>query len=81
MSSITPIKLIQMIRNGGNPQQLVLSMLGNQAESNPMLANLINLAKQNKTQEMERIARNLFAEKGLDYDKEFNSFKEAVKNK
>ena len=69
------------MRNGGNPQQLVLNMLGGQAENNPILANLINLAKQNKTQEMEKIARNLFAEKGLDYDKEFNSFKEAIKNK
>jgi hypothetical protein len=81
MSSMTPINLIQMIRKGGNPQQLVLSMLGGQAESNPILANLVNLAKQNRTQEMEKIARNLFAEKGLDYDKEFNSFKEAIKNK
>lgn len=81
MSSMTPINLIQMIRNGGSPQQLVLSMLGAQAESNPMLANLIDLAKQNRTQEMEKIARNLFAEKGLDYDKEFSDFKQIIKNK
>ena len=81
MSSMTPINLIQMIRNGGSPQQLVLSMLGTQAENNPMLANLIDLAKQNRTQEMEKIARNLFAEKGLDYDKEFNDFKQIIKNK
>ena len=70
-----------MIKNGGNPQQLVLEMLGAQAQNNPMLANLIDLAKQNKTTEMEKIARNLFAEKGLDYDTEFNNFKQIVKNK
>ena len=81
MLNMTPINLIQMIRNGGNPQQLVLSMLGTQAENNPMLANLIDLAKQNKTQEMEKIARNLFAERGLDYDKEFSNFQRVVKNK
>ena len=81
MSSMTPINLIQMMRNGGNPQQLVLSMLGAQAENNPVLSNLIELAKQNRTKEMEKIARNLFAEKGLDYDKEFNNFKQVIKNK
>lgn len=81
MNNMTPINLIQMMRNGGNPQQLVLSMLGAQAENNPVLANLINLAKQNRTQEMENIARNLFKEKGLDYDTEFNNFKQVVKNK
>ena len=81
MSMNNPLYLIQMIKNGGNPQQLVLEMLGAQAQNNPMLANLIDLAKQNKTTEMEKIARNLFAEKGLDYDTEFNNFKQIVKNK
>ena len=80
-NTMNPLYLIQMIKNGGNPQQLVLSMLGAQAENNPVLANLIDLAKQNRTKEMEKIARNLFAEKGLDYDKEFNNFQQIVKNK
>ena len=56
MSMNNPLYLIQMIKNGGNPQQLVLEMLGAQAQNNPMLANLIDLAKQNKTTEMEKIA-------------------------
>lgn len=81
MNNMTPINLIQMMRNGGNPQQLVMSMLGAQAENNPILANLIDLAKQNRTKEMENIARNLFKEKGLDYDTEFNNFQRVIKNK
>ena len=80
-NGMNPMYLIQMMKNGGNPQQLVLEMLGAQAQNNPVLANLIDLAKRNKTQEMEKIARNLFAEKGMDYDKEFNNFKQIVKNK
>ena len=49
--------------------------------NNPILANLIDLAKQNRTKEMENIARNLFKEKGLDYDTEFNNFQKVIKNK
>ena len=44
-------------------------------QNTPMGANLLQLAKQNKTAEIERIARNLAQQKGLDYDTEFNAFK------
>ena len=44
--------------------------------SNPLFANLLNLAKSNKTAEIETVARNIFKEKGLDFDKEFNAFKQ-----
>lgn len=43
--------------------------------STPLGANLLQLAKQNKTNEIEQIARNLFASKGLDFDKEFKAFR------
>jgi hypothetical protein len=35
----------------------------------------LDLAKNNRTAEIEKIARNLCAERGIDFDKEFNSFK------
>lgn len=74
--SVNPMELIQMIKNGQNPQQLVLRVLENNVgNSNPVLANLLSLAKQNRTDEIEKVARNLCQEKGIDFDKEFNSFK------
>ena len=67
--------LISMLKNGANPQQLALSMLQQQAGNNPMMNNLLQLAQNGKGAEIEQIARNIMKEKGLDFDKEFNSFK------
>ena len=75
---MNPMQLIQMIKNGGNPQQLVLSMLEQNAGSNPVINNLLNLAKEGKTNEIEDIARNMFKEQGKDFDEEFNSFKQSL---
>ena len=71
-----PLTFINAIKNGQNPEQIMLSFLGQNGVSlNPMIINLINLAKNGKTQEVEKIARNIAKEKGIDYDKEFNAFK------
>lgn len=75
---MNPMQLIQMIKNGSNPQQLALSMLEQNAGSNPVINNLLNLAKEGKTDEIEDIARNMFKEQGKDFDKEFNSFKQSL---
>ena len=74
--NVNPADLIMMIKNGQNPQQLVINILeSNLGQTNPIAANLISLAKQNRTSEIEKIARNLCSERGLDFDKEFNNFK------
>ena len=67
--------LISMLKNGANPQQLALSILQYQAGNSPMMNNLLQLAQNGKGAEIEQIARNIMKEKGLDFDKEFNSFK------
>lgn len=73
--TINPMELIQMIKSGQNPQQLMMRVLEQRAMENPMYANLLSLAKNNKTEEIEQIARNVMQEKGLDFDKEFISFR------
>lgn len=74
--SVNPMDLISMIKQGKNPQQLVLSIFeANLSKVNPIAANLVDLAKQNRTAEIEKIARNICAERGIDFDKEFNNFK------
>lgn len=79
MYNVNPLQLIQMIKTGSNPEQLMLGILENNMGSSPMGANLLNLAKQNKTQDIEQIARNLCASKGLDFDKEFKAFRDNLK--
>ena len=44
---INPMDIIAMIRSGQNPQQLMLQILERGvAEGNPLMGNLLNLAKQ-----------------------------------
>lgn len=81
MYSVNPMMLIQMIRQGQNPQQLLMSILEGQAGTNPVSSNLLDLVKNNRTADIETFARNYFASNGLDFDKEFNAFKETFKLK
>lgn len=73
---MNPMQMMQFIRNSGNPQQFMMNMLEQQSGNNPMMANLLNLAKANKTSDIEQIARNMLKEQGRDYDKEFANFKQ-----
>jgi len=75
-SNMNPMQMMQFLRNGGNPQQFVMGMLEKQSSNNPMAANLLNLAKENRTGDIEQIARNMLKEQGKDYDKEFANFKQ-----
>ena len=67
--------IIKMIREGKNPQQILLNLLDQQTQNNPMYANLATLARENRGKEIEAIARNLAKERGLDFDKEFMNFR------
>ncbi len=73
-SNMNPMQLMQMLKSG-NPQSFVFQMLEQNAQSNPFFANILQLAKSNRTSEIEQIAINMCKEKGIDFNKEFNSFK------
>lgn len=75
-TQVNPAQLIQMIKSGKNPQQLMMNVLETQAQSNPIYANLIQMAKQGRTKDIEQFARNLAASQGLDFDKEFAAFRQ-----
>lgn len=73
---MNPMQIIQLIQGGQNPQQLVMNMLETQMGNTPLGANLLNLAKQNRTADIEQIARNLAQQKGIDFDAAFAAFKQ-----
>lgn len=77
-NSVNPMQLVQMIRSGANPQQLMMSVLEQRMQGTPMGANLINLAKNDRGAEIEQIARNMCKQRGMDYDKEFSAFKQML---
>ena len=77
MNIIKPemVQFVNMMKNG-NPEQMMMSMLEQSAQNNPILENLLNMAKNNDSEGIENYVRNVAREKGIDYDKEFNSFKQ-----
>ena len=78
MYSVDPNILLQMIKQGQNPQQLMLSVLQNKA-STPLEKNLLNLAEKGQYAELEKVVRNVYAQQGgTDFDQEFQAFKRAL---
>lgn len=79
MYPVDPRNLIQMIRQGNNPQQLMLSILQGGAYNNPLGKNLLNLAQQGNVTEIEKIVRNLYTQQGgKNFDADFEAFKRAL---
>lgn len=71
-------QIIKLIQSGQNPQQLAMQLLETRMGNNPMGQNLLALAKQGKSADIEKFARNLAAEQGIDFDTEFSNFKKML---
>ena len=79
MYQVDPNVLLQMIKSGKNPQQLMLSILQGDAYNNPLGKNLLNLAQQGRTADIEQIVRNIYAQQGgQNFDQDFEAFKRAI---
>ena len=76
--NVDPIQLIQLIKGGRNPQQLIMNILKQNGNNNPILNNAINMAQNGNVSGLEMVARNLAAQKGLDFDREFANFKSQI---
>ena len=78
MYSVDPNVLINLIKQGQNPQQLMLAILQGQANT-PLGKNLLNLAQNGRIDELEKVIRNIYAQQGgQDFDQEFQAFKRAL---
>lgn len=66
---------MEQLKRGYRPEQITLNILESQMRGSPMGDNLIKLAREGNAAEIERIARNLSAQRGIDFDKEFSAFK------
>lgn len=66
---------INMMKQGYSPEQVMMNVLQTQMAGTPMGDNLIQLAQTGNTAEIEKIARNITAQRGMDFDKEFSAFR------
>lgn len=67
--------ILNMMRGGQTPKQVVMNVVRDKMNQDPLGQNIMNLANDEKGKEIEMIARNICKEKGADFDTEFNSFK------
>jgi hypothetical protein len=65
---MNPMQLMQMIRNGGNPQQAIINIMKNQSGNSPVINNAINMMEKGDSAGLEKLARNLCKEKGINPD-------------
>lgn len=65
--------IITFIKAIKNPQEFVLNQLC--TNTNPMLKNLVEMAKNGDTQGVENFARNILKEQGQDFDQIMSIFK------
>lgn len=72
------MQFMQMVKSGGNPEVMVMNMLQQQAGNSPIGQNLLKMAQSKDSKGIEQVARNLCAQRGLDFDKEFAAFKQQL---
>lgn len=77
-TNLNEIKKFMGNIKSGNPEQFVMNMLNEriQTTGDPVMQNLLQSIQSGNSQEIEKIARNVAKERGIDFDKEFNSFKQ-----
>ena len=73
---MNPMQILQNFMAKGMSPQKIVEQMGN---NNPMMANLIKMANSGDTGGVETFARNMFKEKGRDFDKEFSEFRSKFK--
>lgn len=72
-----PMQMLQMLMQGGkNPQQMIMNMIG---KNNPMINSLMDMANKGDNKGIEKFARNICKEKGMDFDKDFSNFMNNVR--
>ena len=76
---MNPLDTIKnFLNNGGSLEKAIQNAMANTVKnnnSNPMFANLINMAEQGNTKGVEDFAINLLKEEGRDFDKEYSEFR------
>ena len=67
-----PMQIINMLKGMKSPKEAVISMV--KSNNNLMIKNLVEMAENGNSKGVEDFARNLYAQQGRDFDKEFGEF-------
>ena len=67
-----PTQFMNMLKGIKSPKDAVINMI--KSNNNPMIKNLVEMAEKGDSKGVEEFARNLYAQQGRDFDKEFGEF-------
>ena len=73
---MNPIGMIKQYMLQGFTPKGIINRIGT---NNPILNNIMNMAQKGDTQSVETFARNICKQKRLDFDTEFNKFRNNFK--
>ena len=76
--NMNPMEMIGLLK-GRNPQELVMSMIKNNNINDPQINELISLAEKGDTNSLTKIATDMFAKQGKNFDTEFSHFMSLLK--
>lgn len=72
---MTLMDFLRMIKSGASPEMITKQIVQARFGATPMGANLLSLINNRQYSEIEKVARNMTAARGGDFDKEFNDFR------
>ena len=67
-----PMQMMNLLKGVKSPKDAVISMI--KSNNNPMVKNLVEMAKKVDNEGIEKFARNMFKEQGRDFDSEIKQF-------
>lgn len=78
METLNPMQLISLLR-GGNPQQVVQKIIQTNYPNDPTMQQLLQYAQQGNTQAINQFAQQFFARNGRDFQSEYQSLMDTIK--
>ncbi len=70
-----PMEMLKAIKN---PKQFAMNII--KKNGNPVFNNLVEMANKNDMEGLQNFGRNMFKERGQDFDKEFSEFMNTFRN-
>lgn len=75
------MQMMQQIGRGGNPAQMMQSMMQSQLQNNLLFQRAQEMAKGKSPDELKQIAQNLCKQRGIDIDQAMEQFKSQMGSK
>lgn len=73
------LQMIAQLMRGRNPQEVAMQLIQNQKINDPNINQLIKFAQSNQTDDFVNLAQELFKQRGLDLNSEFQAFMQLLK--